>query len=170
MRLALATGRPLLLCADNLVAHPSLLRTLATEPAGRSTALVVADPHGDLREERGRLRRGAGGVRFAGAVWIAAADLPGLAAALHRTAGVDELLPGLLQAGLMPIATRSRLLHAERVTMDAELVARPGRAGRGGRGRGAAAAGGQGEGRLLHDVRGEQLVTPSSPNGVPGSG
>src|SRR5690242_5524166 len=45
----------LLICADNLVAHPSLLWTLATEPAGRSTALVVADPHGDLRDDRGKV-------------------------------------------------------------------------------------------------------------------
>src|SRR5690349_10450307 len=36
-----------LICADNLVAHGSLLRMLATEPGGRSTALVVADPAGD---------------------------------------------------------------------------------------------------------------------------
>src|SRR5512138_1396058 len=36
----------LLICADNLVAHAGLLRILATEQGGRSTALVVADPAG----------------------------------------------------------------------------------------------------------------------------
>ena len=45
-RLAHAADEPVLLCADDLVAHPSLLWTLATEPAGRSTALVVPDPAG----------------------------------------------------------------------------------------------------------------------------
>jgi len=124
-RLATEAGQSLLLCADNLVAHPSLLWTLATEPAGRSTALVVADPAGDLREDRGRLLTGAGAVRFAGAFCIAPADLPRLTAALEGdqpAATVDALLPALLDAGLVPIATRSRLLHAERVSMDAELA------------------------------------------------
>jgi phosphatidylglycerophosphate synthase len=121
-RLAGETGSPLLLCADNLVAHPSLLWTLATEPAGRSTALVVPDPLGDLREERGRLLPGAGTVRFAGAICIAPADLPQLTAALEKASTVDGLLPVLLDAGLVPIATRTRLLHAERVMVDAELA------------------------------------------------
>jgi len=128
-RLAIDAGQPLLLCADNLVAHPSLLWTLATEPAGRSTALVVADPGGDLREDRGRLLPGAGPVRFAGAFCLAPVDLPRLTAALEpgaaapeQAATVDSLLPLLLAAGLVPVATRSRLLHAERVTMDAELA------------------------------------------------
>src|SRR4051812_27840001 len=118
-----------LLCADNLVAHPSLLWTLATEPAGRSTVLVASDPGGDLREDRGRLLRGEGAVRFAGALMIAPADLPLLVKAAHVTPAadarnaVDVLLPELLDAGLVPVATRVRLLHAERVTTDAEFAA-----------------------------------------------
>ena len=161
VRRAADTGSPLLLCADNLVAHPSLLWTLATEPAGRSTALVVADPQGDLREDRGRLLAGAGPVRFVGALCIAPADLPRLTSALAhgetaaesyretpagtrgdaavvthgetpagsrreavggRGPTVEALLPVLLADGLMPVATRTRLLHAEQVTMDAELA------------------------------------------------
>jgi phosphatidylglycerophosphate synthase len=121
VRLAGESGRSLLLCADNLVAHRSLLWTLATEPAGRSTALVVPDPAGDLREDRGRLAAGTGTVRFAGALCIAPADLPRLAAALKAGGTVDTLLPALLEGGLVPVATRTRLLHAERVTIDAEL-------------------------------------------------
>ena len=64
-RLARDRDEPLLLCADNLAAHPTLLWTLATEPAGRTNVLVVTDAEGDLREDRGRLLRGAGTVRFA---------------------------------------------------------------------------------------------------------
>jgi phosphatidylglycerophosphate synthase len=133
-RLARDAGEPLLLCADDLVAHHSLLWMLATEPAGRSTALVVADPDGDLREDRGRLVPGAGTARFAGALCIAPADLPLLAetASAEVTGGgvatdvrnaVDLLLPALLDAGLVPVATRVRLLRAERVRTGAELTA-----------------------------------------------
>jgi phosphatidylglycerophosphate synthase len=146
-RLARDADAPLLLCADDLVAHPSLLWTLATEPAGRSTALVAPDDGGDLREERGRLIAATPGTaRFLGALCLAPADLPLLAAAATRaadaatgaadaataTAGpvatrargaVDVLLAALLDAGLVPVATRVRLLHAERVRTDAELAA-----------------------------------------------
>ncbi len=121
-RRAQDAGEPLLICADNLVAHPSLLWTLATEPAGRSTALVVADAEGDLREERGRVlpltADAPGTVRYAGAIWLAPADLPLLIKAADR----PDLLPALLEAGLTPIATRVRLLHAELVHTDAELA------------------------------------------------
>jgi phosphatidylglycerophosphate synthase len=146
-RIAAGAAEPLLLCADNLVAHPSLLWTLATEPAGRSTALVIAEDGGDLREERGRLVAAVDGTtRFLGAIRIAPADLPILAAAAARaadqalvapgaagTAGapaflggrdaVDVLLPALIEGGLVPIATRVRLLRAERVHTEAELTA-----------------------------------------------
>lgn len=157
-RIAAGASEPLLLCADNLVAHPSLLRTLATEPAGRSTALVVAEQGGDLREERGRLVPATDGTtRFLGAIYIASADLPIAARAASHAArlpddvpdgaatadgigegpqasatvttvpagrdAIDVLLPALLDAGLLPIATRVRLLHAERVHTDAELAA-----------------------------------------------
>ena len=142
-RLAAGAAEPLLLCADNLVGHPSLLRTLATEPAGRSTALVVAQSGGDLREERGRLVLATDGTtRFLGAISIAPADLPILVAAAQAAevppeaggaAGlattttaqrdtIDVLLRALLTAGLVPIATRVRLLHAERVHTPAELT------------------------------------------------
>lgn len=135
-RLARDAGEPLLLCSDDLVAHPALLWMLATEPAGRSTALVLADPDGDLREDRGRVVAGpgGGGVRFAGALCIAPADLPLLAdvAATGRPGGgvatdvrnaLDVLLPALLDAGLVPVATRVRLLRAARVRTGAELAA-----------------------------------------------
>jgi phosphatidylglycerophosphate synthase len=142
-RIAAAAHEPLLLCAGNLVAHPSLLRTLATEPAGRSTALVVAQDGGDLREERGRLVLAADGTtRFLGAISIAPADLPvlvaaaqaaelapqpagatGVATATAQRDTIDVLLRALLAAGLVPIATRVRLLHAERVNTAAELDA-----------------------------------------------
>ena len=205
-RIAAGATEPLLLCADNLVAHPSLLWTLATEPAGRSTALVSAADGGDLREERGRLVPAAtdGTTRFLGALCIAPADLPILAAAATRAAAlashatttpsngsaasngsagsaagfggramstaapaaasadliasaavaaaasadliaspavagggespvgtaapvrrdaIDLLLLALLDGGLVPIATRVRLLRAERVHSDAGLAA-----------------------------------------------
>lgn len=142
-RLAAGAAEPLLLCADNLVGHPSLLRTLATEPAGRSTALVVAQDGGELREERGRLvLAGDGTTRFVGAISIAPADLPilvaaareaeaappaagaaGLATTTAQRDTIDVLLRALLAAGLVPIATRVRLLHAERVHTPAELAA-----------------------------------------------
>jgi phosphatidylglycerophosphate synthase len=122
VRRARESDEPVLLCADNLVAHPSLLRMLATEPAGRSTALVVADPAGDLREDRGRLvtaTAGGGTVRYAGAMCLAPADLPLLA----EVADQPDLLTALLAGGLVPIATPVRLLRAELVTTSAELVA-----------------------------------------------
>lgn len=121
----MATDETVLLCADNLVAHPSLLWTLATEPAGRSTALVVPDPSGDLREDRGRVLAAGDGpptARFAGAVAIAPADLPVLAKAAEHMRSSDDLLPALLAHGLVPIATPVRLLHAEQVHTSEELA------------------------------------------------
>jgi phosphatidylglycerophosphate synthase len=114
-------GERLVVCADNLVAHPSLLRLLATEPAGRSTALVVAEAGGGLREERGRVLaagEGQGTVRYLGAICVAPGDLPLLAKVADR----PELLTALLDAGLVPIATPVRLLHAEQVHNSDELV------------------------------------------------
>ncbi|OJF12559.1 DUF5941 domain-containing protein [Couchioplanes caeruleus] len=145
-RIAAEAVEPLLLCADDLVAHKSLLWTLATEPAGRSTALVVATESGtggDLREDRGRLVPAPDGpTRFAGALYVAPADLRLAAAAAEkalaaaedgsrdpdagsrvRGSALDLLLPTLLDVGLVPIATRVRLLHAARVHDDAELAA-----------------------------------------------
>lgn len=122
-RRARDANEPLLLCADNLAAHPSLLWTLATEPAGRTNVLVVSDPEGDLREDRGRLLPGDGTVRFAGAVWIAPPDLPLVIKAAEHHDSIDSLLPALLDEGLIPMATRVRLLHAERVHDHAEFAA-----------------------------------------------
>ncbi|NMO55079.1 CDP-alcohol phosphatidyltransferase family protein [Actinoplanes sp. TBRC 11911] len=118
---AQAAGERLLVCADNLVAHPSLLWLLATEPTGRSTVLVVADPDGDLREDRGRVLAAGGGpgtVRYVGAMCLAPADLPLLA----EVADAPDLLKALLDAGLVPIATPVRLLHAEQVHTTDELL------------------------------------------------
>ncbi|MEV6306160.1 DUF5941 domain-containing protein [Actinoplanes sp. NPDC051861] len=121
-RQAREAHEPLLICPDNLVAHGSLLWTLATEPAGRSTVLVAPDPGGDLREDRGRVvpaEPGTGTVRFLGAMCVAPADLP----LLEKVADSDDLLPALIEAGLAPIATRIRLLHAEQVNTGEELAA-----------------------------------------------
>ncbi|HEY0002120.1 MAG TPA: DUF5941 domain-containing protein [Actinoplanes sp.] len=118
---AQAAGESVLICADNVVAHPSLLLMLATEPAGRSTALVVPDPAGDLRDDRGRLVPAAGApgtVHYAGALCVAPADLPLLAKVADR----PDLLPALLEAGLVPIATPVRLLRAALVHTGAELA------------------------------------------------
>ena len=87
-------SEPLLVCDDNLVAHPSLLRTLATEPAGRSTALVVADGTGDLVEDRGRVVPASGGgrpVRYLGALCLAPADLPLLAKMADRPGNLGSM-------------------------------------------------------------------------------
>jgi Family of unknown function (DUF5941)/CDP-alcohol phosphatidyltransferase len=90
----------LLLCADDLVTHPSLLWMLATEPAGRTSVLVGDGGVGPaVREERGRIvsTDGASPARFLGALWVAPRDLPLLAAVAERTAHVprdNAHLPG----------------------------------------------------------------------------
>ncbi|WP_430781149.1 DUF5941 domain-containing protein [Actinoplanes sp. G11-F43] len=121
-RRARDAGEPLLICADNLVAHGSLLWTLATEPAGRSTVLVAADPDGDLKEDRGRVipaPPGAGTTRFLGAMCVAPADLP----LLEKAADQPEPLAQMLADGFVPVATRVRLLHAEQVDRPERLAA-----------------------------------------------
>ncbi|MEU8660231.1 DUF5941 domain-containing protein [Actinoplanes philippinensis] len=121
-RQARDAGEPLLICPDNLVAHGSLLRTLATEPAGRSTVLVAADPSGDLREDRGRVivaPPGGGTVRHLGAMCVAPPDLPLLEKALDRPCPLAEMLAD----GFVPVATRVRLLHAEQVQTTEQLTA-----------------------------------------------
>ncbi|MBB2945144.1 phosphatidylglycerophosphate synthase [Actinoplanes lutulentus] len=122
VRQARDNGDQLLLCPDNLVAHPSLLWTLATEPAGRSSVLVMADPAGDLKEDRGRIvpaTPGSGTTRFLGAMCIAPADLP----LLEKVADQPDLLAALLDDGLVPIAVRPRTLRAAQVHTPAELAA-----------------------------------------------
>ncbi|WP_127500051.1 DUF5941 domain-containing protein [Actinoplanes solisilvae] len=111
---------PVLVVADNLVAHPSLLWMLATEPAGRTTALVVPDPAGDLSDDRGKVlpaTDGPGTVRYGGAICVAPADLPVLAKVADR----PDVFAALLEAGLVPVATPLRLLRAELVHDAAEL-------------------------------------------------
>ncbi|MFC7274274.1 DUF5941 domain-containing protein [Paractinoplanes rhizophilus] len=120
-RRAYDTDQRLLICADNLVAHPGLLRMLATEPGGRTTALVAADPAGDLRDDRGKLLPagpGGGTVRYLGALCLAPADLP----TLDKVADRPDLLSALLDAGVVPVATPVRLLRAEQVHTSAELA------------------------------------------------
>jgi len=120
-RRAQQANQRVLICADNLVAHASLLRTLATEPGGRSTALVVADPAGDLRDDRGKLlpaEPGAGTVRYLGALCVAPADLP----TLEKVADRPDLLSALLDAGVVPVATPVRLLRATQVHTSSELA------------------------------------------------
>ncbi|BBH65788.1 hypothetical protein ACTI_24730 [Actinoplanes sp. OR16] len=122
VRQARDSGEQLLICPDNLVAHHSLLWTLATEPAGRSSVLVMADESGGLKEDRGRIvpaTDGGGTTRFLGAMCIAPADLP----LLEKAAGRPDLLAALLEDGLVPIATRPRTLRAQQVSTPAELVA-----------------------------------------------
>jgi phosphatidylglycerophosphate synthase len=120
-RQARDAGEPLLICADNLVAHGSLLWTLATEPAGRSTVLVVPDPSGGLKEDRGRVIAappGGGSVRYLGAMCIAPADLP----LLEKAADRPDPLAEMLADGFVPVATRVRLLHAEQVRTPEQLA------------------------------------------------
>ncbi|WP_433828131.1 DUF5941 domain-containing protein [Actinoplanes sp. CA-015351] len=122
VRQARDNGEQLLICPDNLVAHPSLLWTLATEPAGRSSVLVMADATGDLKEDRGRIvpaMPGSGTTRFLGAMCITPADLP----LLEKVADQPDLLAALLDDGLVPIATRPRTLRAQQVHTPAELAA-----------------------------------------------
>jgi phosphatidylglycerophosphate synthase len=121
-RQARDAGEPLLICADNLVAHGSLLWTLATEPAGRSTVLVAPDPVGDLKEDRGRVVAappGGGSVRYLGAMCVAPADLP----LLEKAADRPDPLAEMLADGFVPVATRVRLLHAEQVETAEQLSA-----------------------------------------------
>ncbi|MFB9237123.1 DUF5941 domain-containing protein [Plantactinospora siamensis] len=105
---------PLLLCADDLVAHAAVLRHLATSPLGPTVALVLPEPPGPgrvgVREDRGQvvaavpaaadvvpLTAGAGaaplpvvappaGGTFGGALRVGTSELPALAAAA-RSAG-----------------------------------------------------------------------------------
>ncbi|GIE35522.1 hypothetical protein Ait01nite_085670 [Actinoplanes italicus] len=121
-RQARDAGEPLLICADNLVAHGSLLWTLATEPAGRSTVLVVPDASGGLKEDRGRVIAappGGGSVRYLGAMCVAPADLP----LIEKAADHPDLLGEMLADGFVPVATRVRLLHAEQVESPEQLAA-----------------------------------------------
>ncbi|WP_343447904.1 DUF5941 domain-containing protein [Micromonospora schwarzwaldensis] len=91
---AAATG-PVLVSGADLVAHTAVLRHLATSPVGPTVALVLTDPpapgQATVREERGQVvevdAADATGV-FGGALRVGAADLPALAEAARRAAGV----------------------------------------------------------------------------------
>ncbi|ASW53345.1 CDP-alcohol phosphatidyltransferase [Plantactinospora sp. KBS50] len=115
-RLAQEASGPLLLCADDLVAHTAVLRHLATSPVGPTVALVLPEPPaGDrigVREDRGQVvaavppdtgsvtggpvpgepvgggSPGAGAATgtFGGALRVGTPDLPALAAAAHAVA------------------------------------------------------------------------------------
>ncbi|BCJ43987.1 hypothetical protein GCM10010168_67900 [Actinoplanes ianthinogenes] len=88
-------GEALLICADDLVTHHSLLWMLATDPAGRSTVLLTPDPAGDLREDRGRAvpAAGAGTVRFLGAMCLAPTDLLLLEKVVDRLPAYGKGIP-----------------------------------------------------------------------------
>lgn len=105
---------PLLLCADDLVAHTAVLRHLATSPAGPTVALVI--PGSGVREERGRLVPGEPTAAFGGALRVGREDLPALVAAVRSAAGtdLDALLPVLIRTGTTIFTQRVRLLVAAR--------------------------------------------------------
>jgi phosphatidylglycerophosphate synthase len=129
-RIARASEEPLLLCGPDLVANDSVLLILATEPAGRTYALTSSAP-GTVREERGRVTAvgGPAGTAFLGALRVAVRDLPAAAdccerAAAEATSGdaaTDLLFQELVESGVPVMASRVRILHAERVT-DAEAL------------------------------------------------
>ncbi|WBB82423.1 DUF5941 domain-containing protein [Micromonospora sp. WMMD882] len=156
-----ATG-PVLLSGPDLVAHATVLRHLATHPAAGTVALVLADPpapgHAAVREDRGQvvaagpadtLPGATGG--FGGALRVAAADVPALAAAARAAArtpsvtparpgpavtadgpggvtpsggaGVDRVVAELTAGGTLTFAHRVRLLVARRVVDPTGLAA-----------------------------------------------
>jgi phosphatidylglycerophosphate synthase len=162
---AATAGEPLLLCTADLVAHPAVLRHLATSPAPGTVALTLRDRPGPgqavLTEERGQVVAArfptgdesapgaaadsaglADGATFGGAIRVAAADLPALAAAARggipvpRVGGAaravsgrvgaaapDRLLVALAAAGVTLFAQRVRLLVAHRPTDPAGVAA-----------------------------------------------
>lgn len=122
--IARSTAEPLLLCTPDLVANDSVLLILATEPAGRTYALTSSAP-GTVSEERGRVTAvgGPGATTFLGALRIAAKDLAVAADCCDRAAqraapgepATDLLLRELVESGVAVMASRIRVLHAERV-------------------------------------------------------
>ncbi|MDG4833760.1 DUF5941 domain-containing protein [Solwaraspora sp. WMMD1047] len=137
-------AEPLLVCAPDLLAHPAVLRHLATNPLPGSVALVLADPPGPgqaaVAEERGQLTGagpevdpGTAPLTFGGALRVPPADLPALAAAAHaahaaegRRAGLfgpDRLVAELTRGDTTIFTQRVRLLVAHRPTDRAEASA-----------------------------------------------
>jgi phosphatidylglycerophosphate synthase len=145
-------AEPLLVCAPDLLAHPAVLRHLATSPLPGSVALVLADPPGPgqaaVAEERGQLTGagstadpGAAPLTFGGALRVPPADLPALAAAARAAAdatrggadaagggpaglfGPDRLVAELTRGDTTIFTQRVRLLVAHRPTDRAEASA-----------------------------------------------
>ncbi|HWG99202.1 MAG TPA: DUF5941 domain-containing protein [Pilimelia sp.] len=114
--LARAGRGPLLLCTDELVAHPSVLRNLATEPGGGTVALTAGGPpaapgHAGIREERGQVVAadtptppGATG-RFLGALRVGPGDRARLAEVAERLAAAR---PAAAPAALGPTPAAGR--------------------------------------------------------------
>ncbi|WP_442792073.1 DUF5941 domain-containing protein [Micromonospora sp. NBC_01796] len=127
---------PVLLCADDLVAHAAVLRHLATSPVGPTVALVLTDPAATgqavLREERGQVvAAGLDAGRFTdatgtfgGAVRVGVEDLPALVAAARQTgpgSAPDRVFTALTGTDATIFTHRVRLLVAHRAT-DAESI------------------------------------------------
>ncbi|MEU8334571.1 DUF5941 domain-containing protein [Micromonospora tulbaghiae] len=127
-----ATG-PVLVSGADLVAHTAVLKHLATSPVGPTVALVLTDPpapgQATVREERGQVVEvGAAdpsGV-FGGALRVGAADLPALAEAARRAAGVapgaasapDARLAGPVPAPGVSAVQGGRLDAVDRLVAD----------------------------------------------------
>jgi hypothetical protein len=118
--MASTSEEPLLICADDLVAHTAVLRHLATNPAGSTVALVVeaasASRGERIREERGRLVPGDPNAVFGGALRVDPPDLPDLMAAARGGVGVglDALPAALRGVGVTVFSQRVRQLVAAR--------------------------------------------------------
>nr|WP_246017551.1 DUF5941 domain-containing protein [Micromonospora pisi] len=133
--LAERSDEPILICADDLVAHAAVLRHLATSPVGPTVALVLTDPPAAgqtvLREERGQVvAAGVGDARvdaatgtFGGAIRVGVDDLPILAAAARSAAASsgsgsvpDRIFAALVGTDATVFSHRVRLLVAHRAT------------------------------------------------------
>jgi phosphatidylglycerophosphate synthase len=144
-RLAESATEPMLLCVTDLVAHTAVLRHLATSPVGGTVALVLTGPAGagpiGVHEERGQLTVAGSPAAlgdlatgtFGGALRVATADLPALAAVARALAAepavpgagtpLDRLVTALTGAETTIFAHRVRLLVAHRTTDRAGVAA-----------------------------------------------
>ncbi|MFI6762773.1 DUF5941 domain-containing protein [Micromonospora sp. NPDC050417] len=140
--LAERSDEPILLCADDLVAHAAVLRHLATSPVGPTVALVLTDPpaagQAVLREERGQVVEAvrdddqvdAATGTFGGAIRVGVDDLPILAAAARSAAASsgsgpvpDRIFTALVGTDATVFSHRVRLLVAHRATDAAGVAA-----------------------------------------------
>ncbi|MCW6010694.1 CDP-alcohol phosphatidyltransferase family protein [Micromonospora sp. CPCC 205371] len=124
-KVASAADEPLLLCADDLVAHTAVLRHLATSPVGPTVALLLQEGAADVREERGRLVPGPPTAAFGGALRVGADDLPALVAAARGATpgGLDALPAALFGTGTTIFTHRVRLLVATRASTPPDRAA-----------------------------------------------